>query len=166
MADAAPAAPATPKKKGLIGRLLPPLAILLLGAAAGVAGGVFAPHLLGAAGPASPKPPVPEVAPLEYVEIDNSFTANLKDSGRFIQVRIAVSTQGGKPVVDAVSRHRVALIAAVLGILSDTNEAEIEAPGGRDALARRMRIAINDVLQRKSGIAGVEDVFLTSFVLQ
>ena len=165
MADAPPAA-AAPKKKGLIGRLLLPLAILVVGAAAGVAGGVLAPHFLGAAAPAGTKAPVPEVAPLEYVEIDNSFTANLKDSGRFIQVRIAVSTQGGKPVVEAVGRHRVALIAAVLGILSDTNEAEVEAPGGRDALARRMRIAINDVLQRKSGITGVEDVFLTSFVLQ
>ena len=125
MADAPPAA-AAPKKKGLIGRLLLPLAILVVGAAAGVAGGVLAPHFLGAAAPAGTKAPVPEVAPLEYVEIDNSFTANLKDSGRFIQVRIAVSTQGGKPVVEAVGRHRVALIAAVLGILSDTNEAEVE----------------------------------------
>jgi flagellar basal body-associated protein FliL len=29
-----------------------------------------------------------------------------------------------------------------------------------------MRLGINDVLQRKSGIAGVDDVFLTSFILQ
>lgn len=164
MADAAATPETPPKKKGMAGRLLLPVALLLVGAAAGTAAGMFAPQLL-SPGHAETKP-VPQVAPLEYVEIDNSFTANLKDTGRFIQVRIAVSTQGGQPVKDAVDRHRVAIVAAVLGILSDTTEADVEAPGGRDALAKRMHMAINDVLQRKSGIAGVEDVFLTSFVLQ
>jgi flagellar FliL protein len=122
------------------------------------------PHPSGAE--AREKPPEPQVAPLEYVELPNSFTANLKDTGRFVQVKIAISTQGGPPVVEAVERHRVAIVAAVLSILTDSTEEDLQANGGRDALARKMRIAINDVLQRKSGIAGVDDVFLTSFVLQ
>ncbi len=169
MAEAAPNPSSTVDlvpARGLLRRLVVPLGLLLLGVAAGAAGGMLAPRYLDLPMAAEPKPPVPEVAPLEYIEIDNSFTANLKDSGRFIQVRIAVSTQAGKPVVEAVNRHRIALIAAVLSVLSDTSEAELEVAGGREALAKRMRIAINDVLQRKSGIAGVEDVFLTSFVLQ
>ncbi len=166
MADAATAADATPppKKKGLIGKLLLPLILLLAGAGAGAAGMMFMPDLKPQDG--TQKPPAPTVAPLEYVEIDNSFTANLKDTGRFIQVRIAISTQGGPPVVEAVERHRVAIVSAVLGVLAETGEADISVPGGREALTRRMRIAINDVLQRKSGIAGIDDVFLTSFVLQ
>lgn len=168
MPDPTPSADAPPPKNKGVKRLVLPLAMLITGAAAGAVGGILAPQFLGSTTGHAGKeaPPVPQVAPLEYVEVDNSFTANLKDTGRFIQVRTAISTQGGKPVVDAVARHRVAIVAAVLGILSDTSEAEVESPGGRDALARRMRIAINDVLQRKSGIAGVEDVFLTSFVLQ
>lgn len=149
---------------GLLKRLMLPLLFVAAGAAAGVAGAVFAPALLPQSGPE--KPPAPKVAPLEYVEIDNSFTANLKDTGRFVQVKIAVSTQGGAPVVEAVKRHNVAIVSAVLAVLADTNEGELTEAGGRDALARRMRIAINDVLQRKSGIAGVDDVFITSFVLQ
>ena len=164
MAEAAVTLTEPKAKKGLLKRLFP-LLLLLLGLGAG-AGGMFlaAPML---AGPAdAPKPPTPKVAPLEYVEIDNSFTSNLRDTGRFMQVKIAVSTQGGKPVVDAVERHKVAIIAAVLGVLADTSEAELSAPNGRDALTRRMRIAINDLLQRKSGIAGIDDVFLTSFVMQ
>lgn len=161
MADAAADAPA---KKGLIARLLLPLLLLIGGAAAGAAGALLVPPLLPQAGPA--KPPAPKVAPLEYVEIDNSFTANLKDTGRFLQVRIAISTQGGAPVVEAVERHKVAIIAAVLAVLAETGEADIMAPGGREALTRKMRIAVNDVLQRKSGIAGVDEVFLVSFVLQ
>jgi flagellar FliL protein len=165
MADAAPAtSELAPKKKGLLGRIFVPLLMLLVGAGAGAGGAMFIPTLL----PHSDEKKVekPKVAPLQYVEIDNSFTSNLKDTGRFVQVRIAVSTNGGETVVEAVERHKLAIIAAVLDVLSDTSEAELGAPGGRDKLSRQMRMAINDVLQRKSGIAGVDDVFLTSFVLQ
>ena len=157
-------APADKARPGLLKRLLLPLLLVAAGAAAGVGGAVLAPALLPQSGPE--KPPAPKVSPLEYVEIDNSFTANLKDTGRFAQVKIAISTQGGPPVVEAVKRHHVAIVSAVLGILADTQEGELTEAGGRDALARRMRMAINDVLQRKSGIAGVDDVFITSFVLQ
>ncbi len=153
-----------PPRPGLLKRLLLPLLLVLGGAAAGVGGALSVPKLLPQ--PADAPKPAPKVAPLEYVEIENSFTANLKDTGRFAQVKIAVSTQGGQPVVEAVKRHNIAIVAAVLAILADTGEAELTSTGGRDALARRMRLAINDVLQRKSGIAGVDDVFLTSFVLQ
>lgn len=151
-------------RPSLAKRLLIPLVLLLAGVGAGVAGAMFVPQFL--PGPSAEKPPAPKVAPLEYVEIDNSFTVNLKDSGRFVQVKIAISTQGGAPVVEAVKRHHVAIVSTVLGVLSETSEAELTAQGGRDALARRMRIVINDVLQRKSGIAGIDDVFITSFVLQ
>jgi flagellar basal body-associated protein FliL len=154
-----------PPKKSLLARILLPLLMLIGGAAAGAAGAIFAPTLLPST-QGKEKPETPEVAPLEYVELPSPFTANLKDTGRFVQVKIAISTQGGPPVVEAVERHRVAITAEVLGVLTDTGEEELATAGGREALARRMRIAINDVLQRKSGIAGVDDVFLTSFILQ
>ena len=161
MAEATAEPPARP---GLIRRLALPLLLLVGGAAAGAAGAAFMPQLLPQAGEA--KPPEPQVAPLEYVEIPNSFTANLKDTGRFVQVKIAISTQGGPPVVEAVKRHHVAIVAAILDILADTREEDLASPGGRDMLTRKMRLALNDVLQRKSGIAGVDDVFLISFVMQ
>lgn len=154
----------TAKPAGRMKRLLLPLALLMGGIAAGGAAAWFLPPLLG--GAHAPDKPKPEVAPLEYVEIDNSFTAALKDSGRYVQLRIAISTNGGKTVVDAVARHKVALIAAVLSVIADTSQSDLDAPGGRDRLARQMRLAINDVLQRKSGLAGVDDVFITSFIVQ
>lgn len=164
MADAAEAPAEAPPKKGLLARLLVPLLMLVSGAAAGAAGAVFMPTLIPM--PEAETPPAPEVAPLQYVEIPTPFTANLKDTGRFVQVKIAISTQGGQPVVEAVERHRVAIVAEVLGVLTDTSEEQLATAAGREALARRMRLGINDVLQRKSGIAGVDDVFLTSFILQ
>lgn len=160
------AADDAPPRKKLLARLLPPLLFLIVGAGAGVGGAMLAPVLLPGAGQGGEKPATPAIMPLEYVQIDNSFTASLKDTGRYVQLRIAISTHGGKPVVDAVNRHNVAIIAAVLSVLSDSREAELNAPGGRDRLARNMRLAINDLLQRKSGLAGVDDVFLTSFIVQ
>jgi flagellar basal body-associated protein FliL len=182
MAEAAPATGIVaedadpPKKKGGLMKLLIPVAALVIGVGGGLGVGMFAPHLLPGGAPqaaadedgtqtARPRA-TPRVAPLEYVEIDNNFTSNMKDTGRFIQIRIAVSTHGGKPVLDALERHRLAIISVVLNELAATTEAQLNAPGGRDDLTRRIRIAVNDLLQRKSGIAGIDDVFLTSFVVQ
>lgn len=158
-----------PAKPSLVKRLLLPVLMLIVGLGGGAAAGWFAPQFLPQAeaeDPTRPKMKMPKPGPLEYVPIDNSFTANLKDSGRFVQVKIAISTHGGPPVVEELERHKIAIIAAVLAVLADTTEERLQAPGGRDALTRDMRIAINDLLQRKSGIAGVDEVFLTSFVLQ
>ena len=161
--------PAPAKKGGALKRILFSALLLVLGLAGGAAGMYFAPTLfpdIFSAEPDKPKPPTPKVAPLSYVELPNSFTSNLKGSDQFIQVKIALSTHGGAPVMEAVERHRVAIVAAVLQILAETTVEDLEAPGGRDRLTTRMRLAINDVLQRKSGVAGVDDVFLTSFVVQ
>jgi flagellar FliL protein len=156
-----------PKKKGLVGKVALPLVLVLVGAGAGAAGAFFAPKFLPAAHKEEKLPKeAPVVAPLDYVEIDNNFTATLQDSGRYVQLRIAISTNGGKPVTDAVARHKLAIIAAVLSVLSTAKEADLNLPGGHDQLARQMRIAINDVLQRKSGLAGVDEVFITSFIVQ
>lgn len=166
MSDAVALDVDAPPRKGFVRRILPPLVLILASAGLGVAGTLLVPQFLPASPqPAQPKRP-PAIAPLEYLEIDNIFTASLKDTGRYAQVRIAISTHGGKPVLEAVERHRMAIIAATLAVLSDSAEADLNGSGGRQQLAQRMRMAINDVLQRKSGIAGVDDVLLISFVIQ
>ncbi len=164
-----------PRKPGLVKRLLLPLLLLLAGLGAGAGGMLVAPRFFPDLFPAAdgaeaegaaPKPRKVKQAPLSYIELDNSFTANLRDSGRYIQVKIALSTHGGEPVAEAVEQHKVAIVAATLAVLADTTQQDLEAPGGRDRLAARMRMAINDILMRKSGAAGIDDVFLTSFVVQ
>jgi flagellar FliL protein len=164
-ADATGDTPAAPKK-GLVGKIVLPVVLVLVGVAAGAAGALFAPKLLPAAHEAKQPAEPPTVAPLDYVELDNNFTATFVDSGRYVQLRIAMSTNGGKPVTDAIARHRLAIIAAVLSVVSATKESDLALPGGHDQLARQIRIAINDVLQRKSGLAGIDEVFITSFVIQ
>lgn len=163
-----------PKKPGLLKRLLVPALMLIVGLGGGAAAMFFLPQMApgflpetqGEDGPPVPKPRKSKPAPLAYIELDNSFTANLRDTGRYIQVKIALSTHGGPAVAQAVEQHRVAIVAATLGVLAETTQEDLDAPGGRDRLAAKMRDAINSVLMRKSGAAGIDDVLLTSFVVQ
>lgn len=108
----------------------------------------------------------PVATPVEYVELDNSFTSNLADTGRYLQLRIAVSTTGGLPVTAALVQHKLAIVSAVLAVLGEVSEADVADRAAKLKLRAAVRVAINDVLQRKARIAGVDEVFFTSLVVQ
>jgi flagellar basal body-associated protein FliL len=163
-ADAA--APAA-KKPGLLVRLLP-MVTLVIGAVAGGAGAaiglVAAGGLGGGGGAAAPAHHPPE--PVQYVEIDNAFTSNLVDTGRYLQLRLSVSTTGGEEVVAEIEKHKPALVSAVLAVLGDLSEADVADRAAKDKLRGRLRTAVNEVLKAKGEGATIEDVFLTSLVVQ
>ena len=104
--------------------------------------------------------------PVDYVELDNAFTSNLADTGRYLQLRIAVSTAGGLPVTAALTQHKLAIVSAVLAVLGEVGEADVADRAAKTKLRASVRAAINDVLQRKAHITGVDEVFFTSLVVQ
>lgn len=164
MADAAPAPPA-PKVRKPSGA-----AVLLLAAAIGgaVGGGaaVVGAGLLGLGGAARHEAAAPLASPVEYIELDNSFTSNLTDTGRYLQLRLAVSTTGGAPVTAALAQHKLAVVSAVLAVLGELGEADIADRAAKDKLRGTVRTAINTVLRRQANVAGVDEVFFTSLVVQ
>lgn len=174
MAEADPKLKEKPKKKGLPPILVPLLACVL-GAGAGGAGAAialikFAPALLGGGGAdhgpaAAPHDPVPE-GPLEYVEVDNAFTSNLADSGRYLQIKISLSTFGGTEAVESIEKHKPALISAVLAALGEVREPDLESAHAKDELRERLKGVINSALKSKGEPGGVEEVFFTSLVVQ
>lgn len=131
------------------------------GAGAGLAITTFAPS---AAAPEKAAPHAP--SPLEYVEIDNAFTSNLTDTGRYLQLRIAVSTTGGPPVVAALQTHKLAIVSAVLAVMGDLAENDIADSRAKAKLKTQMRAAIDGVLKQKAGGGAIDEVFLTSLVVQ
>ncbi|TRW14093.1 flagellar basal body-associated FliL family protein [Glacieibacterium frigidum] len=169
MADAAKPqekAPDKAKPKRGAGGLLLAVGAFIGGAAAGGAGAAmaltaFAPHT---AAPAKGAPAAP--SPLEYVEIDNAFTSNLTDTGRYLQLRIAVSTTGGAPVVAALQTHKLAIVSAVLAVMGDLGEGDIADSGAKTKLKGQLREAIDGVLKQKAGGGSIDEVFLTSLVVQ
>ncbi len=163
-----------PKKKKGLPALLVPLLACVLGAAAGGAGAAiavlkFAPGLTAGGGAhtpaAAPHDPVPE-GPLEYVEVDNAFTSNLADSGRYLQIKISLSTFGGPTAVESIEKHKPALVSAVLAALGEVREPDIESAKAKDELRERLKGVINSVLKSKGEPGGVEEVFFTSLVVQ
>ncbi len=152
---------------GLVKLLVVPL-VFVAGAAAGGFGAAIGAAQLGlgggAAAPATAAPRAHE--PVQYVEIDNAFTSNLTDTGRYLQVRLSVSTTGGAEVVAAITRHKPALISTVLSVLGELGEADVADRIAKDRLRVRLKAAINDALRAKGEPNGIDEVFFTSLVIQ
>ncbi len=183
---------ATPPKKGGKGKkmaLLAGGALLLGGGGAGAA--IYAGGLGGASQPKGPDRPklVPRdgvsesdaaryysptgdkrVDPAKfeatYYTMKDSFTSNLKDGESFVQVGLGVSTYYDERVVEAVQRHEMALRSAVLLTLADQDSLTLSTPQGKEALKDALRKSVNDVLKKKEGFGGIDDVEFTSFVVQ
>ncbi|WP_419815203.1 flagellar basal body-associated FliL family protein [Glacieibacterium sp.] len=138
------------------------------GTAAGGAGAVIAFTWLGQMPGGGSKHVAEAVEPskLEYVELDNSFTSNLTDTGRYLQLRIAISTTGGPSVVAALAQHKLAIVSTVLAVLGDLAEADVADGAAKTRLKIKLRGAIEGVLQQKAHLGGVDEVFLTSLVVQ
>ena len=119
-------------------------------------------------GPTRMAKPVEETGTFitSYYEFPGTFTTNLRGSRKFLQVAIGVSTQYDEIVIQNVETHQLALRSEVLGAISEFTEEEVQGKEGRDAIAARMRDAINAKLEELEGFGGIEGVHFTSFVLQ
>jgi flagellar FliL protein len=175
-AAATTATEAPNKAKRSIAGLLVPVLAFVAGAGAGGAGAVLAvlqlggqlglPAPAGSHAPAVATAAPPPAGPLEYVEIDNAFTSNLADTGRYLQVKLSLSTFGGADAVAAIEKHRPAIISAVLAALGEAREPDLANVEAKDALRERLKGVINAALKAKGEPGLVEEVFFTSLVVQ
>ncbi len=163
-------ATAKPAKIGGLGRILFVAVAFVAGSAAGGFGAVLGSGALGlgdlaGGSKAHDEAPAPG-APVEYVEIENAFTSNLVDTGRYLQVRLSVSTRGGEPVVTAITQHKPALISAVLSVLGECSEADVADRAAKDKLRARLKTVLGDTLKAKGVPNAIDEVFFTSLVVQ
>ena len=124
-----------------------------------------------AEGEGEPRPNIKEVPETDafvttYFEFDGNFTTNLRNSRKFLQVGVGVSTQYDESVIEHVETHQLALRSEILGVASEFSEEDIQGKAGRDLLAARMTEAINAKLVMLEGFGGIENVHFTSFMLQ
>ena len=115
---------------------------------------------------------VPRIAPEEekfvttYYEFPEALTANLRESRRFLQIGVGLSTQYDESVMTNVAASQMALKSDILAVISSFSELEVDGKPGRDALAAAIRDAINARLVELEGFGGIEAVFFPSFILQ
>ena len=102
-----------------------------------------------------------------YFEFPGTFTTNLLNSRKFLQVGLGVSTQyDDEIVIENVETHQLALRSEILNTIREFSEADVQAKTGREALAIALRDSINLKLVDLEGLGGIQEVHFTSFVLQ
>ena len=101
-----------------------------------------------------------------YFEFPGTFTTNLMNSRRFLQVGVGVSTQYDDTVMGNVDAHQLALRSEILNTMSEFSEADIQGKSGREELAKALTDAVNGKLVALEDFGGVSEVHFTSFVLQ
>ena len=101
-----------------------------------------------------------------YYEFPGNFTTNLRDSKKFLQITVGVSTQYDEEVMVNVESHQLALRGIILGVMSEYSEQDVAGRDGKQSLADAIKDALNIFLEDKEGFGGVEGIHFTSFVLQ
>ena len=101
-----------------------------------------------------------------YYNFTDDFTSNLKDSAALIQVSMACSTHRDGRVLIWLKKHELAIRSAMLEVLADTPEEDINTIAGKDRLQKRLTAAINKVLTEEEGFGGVDAVYFKTFLVQ
>ena len=110
--------------------------------------------------------PLIETFVTTYFEFPGTFTTNLKNSRKFLQLGLGVSTQYDESVMANVEAHQLALRSEILNVMSEFSEEDIQGKAGREALGRALAEGINEKLVLLEDFGGIEEVHFTSFVLQ
>lgn len=101
-----------------------------------------------------------------YYSFADEFTSNLRNSGHFVQLSLAASTNYDGRVLMWMKKHELAIRSAILIVLADTTEEEAYSVEGKARLQKRLTAAINQVLMQNEGFGGVKDVLFKSYIVQ
>ncbi|MDK4807196.1 MAG: flagellar basal body-associated FliL family protein [Novosphingobium aromaticivorans] len=101
-----------------------------------------------------------------YYSFAEDFTSNLRDSDRLVQMSVAVSTRRDYRVILWIQKHELAIRSAMLAVLADTPDTDVETIQGKQRLQQRLTAAINKVLADTEGFGGVDAVYFKQFIVQ
>jgi len=101
-----------------------------------------------------------------YKAIERDYTINVPNSKKFVQFKVAYKTFYGEKIVERVTKHQIAIEAAILAAAGQFGEEEMVSVDGRARIATALRDAMNDVLIRNEDFGGIEEVMFTAFVFQ
>ena len=110
----------------------------------------------------------PELTRFEntYMEIERPLVANIVNSRKVMQVKVAIMTHYDDRVVANMEKHEFAVRSEMLDVMRKIDETRISEPNFRSDLAEQLKIAVNSVLERYEDFGGVEEVMFTEFVVQ
>ena len=121
-----------------------------------------------AKGPSKETLDSPELTRFEntYMEIERPLVANIVNSRKVMQIKVAIMTHYDDRVVANMEKHEFAIRSEMLDVMRKIDETRISEPNFRSDLAEQLKIAVNSVLERYEDSGGVEEVMFTEFVVQ
>lgn len=101
-----------------------------------------------------------------YLEIESPLVANIMNSRKVMQVKVAIMTHYDERVIANMESHAFAVRSEMLDVLRKVAEADIAKEDFRKELAEELKLATNSVLEKYEDFGGVEEVLFTEFVVQ
>lgn len=110
----------------------------------------------------------PQVEKFEtvYYELEREFLANVSNSRKVMQIKLAIMTHYDEQVIANIEKHTFAIRSAILDIMRQVTEPKLEEPGFRETLAEDIRLAMNSKLEEFEDFGGVERVYFSEFIVQ
>ncbi len=121
-----------------------------------------------AKGPSKETLDSPELTRFEntYMEIERPLVANIVNSRKVMQIKVAIMTHYDDRVVANMEKHAFAIRSEMLDVMRKIDETRLAEPNFRADLAEQLKIAVNSVLEKYEDFGGVEEVMFTEFVVQ
>ena len=121
-----------------------------------------------AKGPSKETLDSPELTRFEntYMEIERPLVANIVNSRKVMQIKVAIMTHYDDRVVANMEKHAFAIRSEMLDVMRKIDDARPAEPNFRADLAEQLKIAVNSVLEKYEDFGGVEQVLFTEFVVQ
>ena len=101
-----------------------------------------------------------------YYQLEKELTSNIANSRKVMQASVAIMTHYDDRVVANVEKHVFALRNVMLMVMSQQTEADLADPEFRIKLAEEFKFVMNAELEALEDFGGIEQVYLTEFVVQ
>jgi flagellar FliL protein len=125
----------------------------------------------GGKAPAKPekvKKDSPELVRFEYTykQMDKELLSNLTGTRKVMQIQIAFMTSYDDRVFKNIEKHEFAIRGALLDVMRQYTEADVNRPEFRKELADKLKEETNKVLTQYEDFGGIDAVHFTSFIVQ
>ncbi|MEE2820272.1 MAG: flagellar basal body-associated FliL family protein [Pseudomonadota bacterium] len=101
-----------------------------------------------------------------YYELEREFLANVANSRKVMQIKLAIMTHYDEQVISNIEKHTFAIRSSILDIMRQVTEQDVAQADFRTNMAEDIRLAMNATLEEFEDFGGIEKVYFSEFIVQ
>ncbi|HCL67921.1 MAG TPA: flagellar protein [Gammaproteobacteria bacterium] len=101
-----------------------------------------------------------------YYELEREFLANVANSRKVMQIKLAIMTHYDEQVISNIEKHTFAIRSSILDIMRQVTEQDVAQEDFRTNMAEDIRLAMNATLEEFEDFGGIEKVYFSEFIVQ